>query len=265
MKYMITNGNSYINLKVSGSTVYSLVDAARFKYQDALDFIENYLNADPQWGYRKVYNGRKGKNYVITTGINYVSDSGPDGITTKYEKTKWFRSPADAEAYLAKHKLPFTPVIVDDEGNVIEMSAKKTFTPEQLAILGKSATQKTDRIAMSTSTRVKVYQQGNGICAICGKPVSYEEFTIDHIIPLSRGGGNELNNLQIACKGCNELKNNRTDPELNKGLAAILSHQLTLDPNSDVSDMLIRTIVRSKIAKMYEDVNYNNMITRCVN
>jgi len=263
MKYMITNGNSYINLKVSGSTVHSLVDAARFKYQDAIDFIENYLNADPQWSYRKVYNGRKGKNYVITTGINYVSDSGSDGITTKYEKTKWFRSPADAEAYIAKHKLPFTPVIVDDEGNMIEMSAKKTFTSEQLAILGKSTTQKTDRIAMSTSTRHKVYQQGNGICAICGKPVSYEEFTIDHILPLSRGGSNDLNNLQIACRGCNELKNNRTDSELNKGLATILSHHLTSNPDCDLSDMLIRTIVRGKINKMYAETDYNNITTRC--
>lgn len=53
-----------------------------------------------------------------------------------------------------------------------------------------------------------VYARGNGRCAICGKPLKFDDMTIDHKIPLSRGGTNEFNNLQPACLTCNIMKGN---------------------------------------------------------
>lgn len=45
-------------------------------------------------------------------------------------------------------------------------------------------------------------------CFYCG--YQFDNFetrkTIDHIVPLSRGGGNEKENLIGACKMCNTLK-----------------------------------------------------------
>ncbi len=40
-------------------------------------------------------------------------------------------------------------------------------------------------------------------CAYCG---SKDNLTIDHIIPLSRGGTNREDNLQCLCRDCNNLK-----------------------------------------------------------
>lgn len=48
-------------------------------------------------------------------------------------------------------------------------------------------------------------------CAICGEPVADADKTIDHIIPVSRGGDNTIANLQIAHLRCNQLKGNRVD------------------------------------------------------
>jgi len=54
-----------------------------------------------------------------------------------------------------------------------------------------------------------VYKRCGGDCGICGLPVSLEEFAIDHIMPISKGGPHLLANLQIAHKACNSSKGNR--------------------------------------------------------
>lgn len=51
-----------------------------------------------------------------------------------------------------------------------------------------------------------VYERYNGRCVICGKPVSFKRMTIDHKVPLSAGGTNQIENLQLACLSCNQMK-----------------------------------------------------------
>lgn len=43
-------------------------------------------------------------------------------------------------------------------------------------------------------------------CAKCGKLVGFENLTMDHIMPVSRGGKTELENLQPLCRRCNSSK-----------------------------------------------------------
>ncbi|MFF3992454.1 HNH endonuclease signature motif containing protein [Streptomyces cyaneofuscatus] len=46
------------------------------------------------------------------------------------------------------------------------------------------------------------------LCAICySRPAT----TADHIVPLSRGGTNDIQNLRPACGPCNFSRDNRTD------------------------------------------------------
>jgi 5-methylcytosine-specific restriction endonuclease McrA len=44
-------------------------------------------------------------------------------------------------------------------------------------------------------------------CTYCGTPATEgNPLTIDHIVPLSRGGTNQLSNLTVACARCNRAK-----------------------------------------------------------
>ena len=51
-----------------------------------------------------------------------------------------------------------------------------------------------------------IYKRDNGICGICGEHVDINVFTIDHIVPLSKGGDHIESNLQIAHRSCNSKK-----------------------------------------------------------
>jgi 5-methylcytosine-specific restriction enzyme A len=53
-----------------------------------------------------------------------------------------------------------------------------------------------------------------GICHYCGEKFSKEELTMDHMLPIARGGKSTKGNLVVACKTCNNEKKYLTPVEL---------------------------------------------------
>jgi 5-methylcytosine-specific restriction endonuclease McrA len=45
-----------------------------------------------------------------------------------------------------------------------------------------------------------------GVCYYCGGRFDTEALTLDHVIPLSKGGMSVRENIVIACKECNNKK-----------------------------------------------------------
>jgi len=58
--------------------------------------------------------------------------------------------------------------------------------------------------------RNRIYRRDNNECGYCG---SHRQLTIDHIVPRSRGGTNDWNNLITCCHKCNLNKADRTPSE----------------------------------------------------
>ncbi|MBI5408715.1 MAG: HNH endonuclease [Nitrospirae bacterium] len=49
-------------------------------------------------------------------------------------------------------------------------------------------------------------KRAEGKCYYCGKEASPQELTMDHIVPVIRGGKSAKNNVVPACKECNNKK-----------------------------------------------------------
>ena len=68
------------------------------------------------------------------------------------------------------------------------------------------------------TTQVQVRWQSQGLCEYChaAEQWQYVRFTVDHVVPLSKGGVDSLDNLALACFHCNRRKSDylvEIDPE----------------------------------------------------
>ena len=53
-----------------------------------------------------------------------------------------------------------------------------------------------------------------GICHYCGKKFPPDELTMDHIVPVARGGKSTRGNVVVCCKKCNNEKKYLTPAEI---------------------------------------------------
>ena len=60
----------------------------------------------------------------------------------------------------------------------------------------------------NTNIKLRLLWKNGKRCAICGKKIkTLDDLTVDHIVPLGRGGKNVIDNCQLAHKTCNSMKN----------------------------------------------------------
>jgi 5-methylcytosine-specific restriction endonuclease McrA len=62
-------------------------------------------------------------------------------------------------------------------------------------------------------SRHNIYLRDGNRCQYCGHRFSSSELSLDHVIPLSRGGTSHWENVVCACLACNVRKGNRTPHE----------------------------------------------------
>lgn len=57
--------------------------------------------------------------------------------------------------------------------------------------------------------RQAVFERDNYTCQYCGHSGNEADLEVDHIIPICKGGNNDMRNLCTACKTCNRKKGAR--------------------------------------------------------
>lgn len=63
---------------------------------------------------------------------------------------------------------------------------------------------------ISNETKQTIRERAKYVCEYCHSPerLSANRFTIDHVIPQSLGGSDEVENLALACRRCHERRYN---------------------------------------------------------
>lgn len=80
---------------------------------------------------------------------------------------------------------------------------------------------------ITAQERQLIAERAGHRCEYCRAPADFatQSFSVEHIIPVSRGGQTELDNLALACPGCNSHKYNRTEaPDPVDGAVVPLYH-----------------------------------------
>lgn len=67
---------------------------------------------------------------------------------------------------------------------------------------------------MQVVTKGNIYNRDNFTCQYCGEKLTYRQLTVDHVIPVSRGGKNTWENLVACCQPCNRYKDDRLLSEI---------------------------------------------------
>jgi ATP adenylyltransferase len=67
--------------------------------------------------------------------------------------------------------------------------------------------------AVRGSVRYQILKEAGGRCELCGVSSREKQIDVDHIVPRSKGGSNDIQNLQALCRTCNANKRNSDDTD----------------------------------------------------
>lgn len=84
---------------------------------------------------------------------------------------------------------------------------------------------------------IKIWRtEAQAECFYCKIESQGKEMTVDHIVPLTKGGGHDISNLVVCCESCNHSKNDKP-PEIwlaRARLIGIVKEALSFLPNNNL-------------------------------
>ena len=153
---------------------------------------------------------------------SYIVESPSGGISKTTDKSQ-------ATIFSSKTKIKKTSGFIAEELAKPESKSEVISDPIPIPSQQTKEIQSEDmskRIVFPQETRMSVYNQSEGRCVYCGRFIPFDEMTIDHIVPLSKGGTNYEKNLQCCCKECNLMKQDLLERDFYRKMKEILRHQV---------------------------------------
>lgn len=87
---------------------------------------------------------------------------------------------------------------------------------------------RTERAKARDLRKSRWWQQktASGLCHYCGKKFTFKQLTMDHLVPLARGGRSTKDNLVPSCKKCNTKKKTMMPLEWEEHLENLKKNQV---------------------------------------
>lgn len=138
----------------------------------------------------------------------------------------WSWPPSDADLaltiaarqWIKTHGAPESPY--SSMGNPFLHAAEMAFLNAAREILGQDwdtyepsrapvTEEERERRRVTPDIRLRIFERDKYKCQSCGAPSS-SVLEIDHVMPISRGGSSDDDNLQVLCAPCNRSKGAKT-------------------------------------------------------
>ena len=103
---------------------------------------------------------------------------------------------------------------------------------------------KPKRKRYATDVRRMIYLRNGGRCAICGKRLDLDNCNLDHRIPLSKGGRDNVENLDCVHVQCNYIKANLLPDELENEIKDIFLYQMEKNGGRKLRYRIARAVLR---------------------
>ena len=109
-------------------------------------------------------------------------------------------------------------ILHGDDSNLIYSGGGDTFIIPKVIRLKHNVKRK--HLRDYKVSRVGVFSRDNYTCQYCGDNLNVSECTIDHVVPISKGGRTTWHNVVTACYPCNNSKGNnpkirpKVEPEM---------------------------------------------------
>ena len=71
-----------------------------------------------------------------------------------------------------------------------------------------------------------IYDTTKGRCALCGRKITYDKMSLDHILPLAMNGDDNVSNLQCTCTACNLFKGSVLPSDFMERITEIFLYQM---------------------------------------
>ena len=106
-------------------------------------------------------------------------------------------------------------LVLNDRADALESGPHVVASPTRLlalpTVIRLRRTVRWEHRARVVFNKRNVLKRDGNRCQYCGG--SHREMTLDHVIPVSRGGRDDWDNVVVACGQCNRAKGNRTPEE----------------------------------------------------
>lgn len=183
---------------------------------------------------------------VITNGKLYLhyTESNALDKTTEINNAHAFSSVADAISVMRKAcKKTNGFYVYDTYTNKILW---KHMTNEELTLVRENKranVRSCNRKKYSQDVRKLIYGSAGGCCELCGKKILFEDMTLDHIKPLSMGGGNEVENLACTCYSCNIFKGSILPDDFINKITQIFLYQVGKKNSGSIRWRIVKKVL----------------------